>query len=671
MRRIKNTLNMLLVLTCLGIFSLIPERYAAEASEDWPLGNMSLRTPTPDLSGLNHVPAGVLGRVEARGGQLVFADGTPARFWGANLQAYALFQTEPQFIKAHAKRIAGLGFNLVRIHHHDSHWVQPNVFGKNAADTRTLDANSMRKLDQWIAALKSQGVYIWLDLHVGRRFTAQDRVPDFNEIASDEGHADIQGFNYISPEIERQMLDFQNAYLGHRNGLTNLTYAEDPAVIAVMLTNENDLTHHFGNRLLPDKNVPKHNQTYMSLAREFAHSKSLDPDATWRSWEHGPSKIFLSDLEKRFNERMIRAVWDVGFDGLISTTSLWGGMTIAGLPSLTVGSIIDAHSYGTEGDTKFDPRERASFLDWLAIAQVADMPLSVSEWNFGDFPTEDRFVAPLRLAARAAHQGWDALMIYGYSQQPLNGPLRPSNWSMAEDPALMSMMPAAALLFREGHVRLADHSYAVCLNESDFFDRPVSPGTSIGIRTIVEQSRLVICMPETPALPWLQPTELDGAQFEMLKLDRSYLPDGATEVRADTGEFHRNFARGQFIVDTGQTQGVAGSFHDEVIETTDVVFDIATPMAAVAVQSLDRRAIADSHHILISVSGRAVPAGAGAINYRIEPVAGQLRINARSGLALHAPPPAPTLPSDAHRIEGDVHVIDLSKLRGLHWIYLQ
>ncbi len=658
-------------LICLGLFASAPGPAIAQGAEDWPLGSLSLRTPVPDLSGLNHVPAGALGRVEARGDELYFADGTPARFWGANLQAYALFHTSPRFIKAHAQRIARLGFNLVRIHHHDSHWVQPNIFGQDPKGTRALDRDAMRRLDQWIAALKAEGVYIWLDIHVGRRLLPQDGVAGFDEIVSEEGHADLRGFNYISEDIERLMLEFQDAYLSHRNGLTKLTYAEDPAIIAVMLTNENDLTHHFGNALLLDKNVPFHNDIYMSLSQDFAQSNGLDPEATWRSWEFGPSKIFLNDLERRFNETMIRAVQEVGFGGLISTTSLWGGMTIAGLPSLTLGSIIDAHVYGAEGDTGFDPREQASFFDWIAIAQVANMPLSVSEWNLANFPTEDRFVAPLRLAARSAHQGWDALMIYGYSQQPLDDPLRPSNWSMAEDPALIAVMPAAALLFRQGHLRQANQTYAICLNEDEFFDQPISPETSLGIRTITEQSRLVTCMPETPALPWLQPTALKDEQVQRLELDRSYLPQGADEVVADTGEFRRNFAKAQFVIDTNKTQSVAGRFDGEPVETSGVVFDIQSDMAAVAVQSMDDQPISAAQRILISVTGRAVPAGSDATSYRLEPVAGTLRIAAQPGLKLHPLIPAKTLPPEAHRIEDGLHIVDLSKLNGSHWYYLQ
>ncbi|MEX0339809.1 MAG: cellulase family glycosylhydrolase, partial [Arenibacterium sp.] len=130
-----------------------------------------METPIPDLSALNHRPAGRHGKIQAVGDALFFADGTPARFWGANLQAYALFTTEPRFMRAHAQRLSRLGFNLVRIHHHDSHWVQPNIFGSEAQTTRKLDAFSLKKLDQWIAALKAEGLYIWLDLHVGRSFT--------------------------------------------------------------------------------------------------------------------------------------------------------------------------------------------------------------------------------------------------------------------------------------------------------------------------------------------------------------------------------------------------------------------------------------------------------------------------------------------------------------------
>ena len=49
----------------------------------------------------------------------------------------------------------------------------------------------------------------------------------------------------------------------------------------MLLTNENDVTHHFGNALLPDKNVPKHNALYMAQAENLPHNMD------WRKIGHG------------------------------------------------------------------------------------------------------------------------------------------------------------------------------------------------------------------------------------------------------------------------------------------------------------------------------------------------------------------------------------------------
>lgn len=647
---------------------------AAKADDDpatWPAGGMDFGAPVPDLGFLNHRPAGRYGRVRRAGADLMFADGTPARFWGANLQAYALFRTEPDNIRAHARRIASLGFNLVRIHHHDSVWVKPNVFGDAAGTTRRLDADAMGRLDQWIAALKAEGIYIWLDLHVGRKVTIRDSVAWFEEIAKGEETAGIKGFNYVSPSIQDLMLEFQDAYLGHVNPLTGLSYADDPAVIAVLITNENDVTSHYGNALLPDKGAPRHSARYMALARDFARAHGLSERATWRSWEHGPSKIFLGDLERRFNERMIAGIRQAGFGGLIATTNLWGGNPIASLPSLTNGSIIDAHGYGREGEIAYDPRERPSFLDWLAIAQVAGWPMSVSEWNVSKFPVADRFTAPLRVATIAAHQGWDAPMVYGYAQQPLNGPTRPSNWDIADDPAMIWMMPAAALIYRRGDVRPAARTYALCPDEDAFYGREISPKTSQAIRTIVEQSRLVVCIPPTPALPWLEAAGPGEGDVAVTDPDASFLARGATEIVADTGDFRRDFGRGRVLIDTPRSQIVAGVLSGDTIALSDLEVRIGNRTAAVAVQSLVDAPLSRAERILISVTARAVPRGAEQAGYRIEPLKGVVRLKARQGLTLRRPGSDRAALSAAHRLEGGVHVIDLEKIGGPGWLLLE
>jgi hypothetical protein len=91
------------------------------------------------------------------------------------------------------------------------------------------------------------------------------------------------------------MQAFNEEYVGHRNRFNGLAYKDDPAIVTLLLTNENDVTHHFGNALLPDKNVPQHNALYMAQAHAFAAKFGLAGDKIWRSRERGPSKLFLND----------------------------------------------------------------------------------------------------------------------------------------------------------------------------------------------------------------------------------------------------------------------------------------------------------------------------------------------------------------------------------------
>ncbi len=136
-----------------------------------------------DLSTLNHKP-GTHGFLRTAGDRLQFEDGTPARFWGVNVMAYALFSSNQQ-ISRHARRLAMLGFNLVRLHHHDStRWVSPTVIDKHAENSRQLDPVGMDRIDYWIKCLRENGIYVWLDLHSYREFRPGDRSTELGEVVT-------------------------------------------------------------------------------------------------------------------------------------------------------------------------------------------------------------------------------------------------------------------------------------------------------------------------------------------------------------------------------------------------------------------------------------------------------------------------------------------------------
>lgn len=630
------------------------------------------RSPV-DLSFLNEneKPAGKRGFLRAVGDELVFEDGTKARFWGTNLSAYVLYHaTTPELVRHQAERLSKLGFNLVRIHHHDSDWVTPNVFGTEAKTTRELDAVALEKIDWWIKCLRDEGIYVWLDLHVGRRVTEQDGVEAFEEIADKKsGSATMQGYLFVNDSLQTRSKEFAKAYLTHVNTHTGLAYKDDPAVVAVLITNENDLTQHFGNWLLPDKNVPWHSARYMALARQFASKAALDPDKVWRSWEFGPSKVFLADAEHAYFDDMSRYLRGLGVKVPIVPTSYWGEMSAAGLMALGEGDIVDAHSYGRPNEIERNPRLEPNIASWMAGGAVAGKPFSVSEWNVEPFPVFDRFQFPLYVASIARLQEWDAMVQYAYSQLPLGEPSA-GNWEAMADPALIATLPAAALLYRGGHVSGATASYELALPEEVFTGQEINARTSRAIRTLTETSKLRLRIPKVDALDWIseQPPAPNATRISDSDFDA--IGDGSTRVCSDTGELCRDWKQGIFTVDTEKSQVASGWMGGHQIALRDVSIALSTPNASLAVQSLDGESLDRSGRIMISMSARSIPR-AGRLPYMAEPVEGEIRIRGKSGLKAYVADRDGALHAVPMTAGPDGYLLQLTPNLKSHWLFLQ
>src|SRR5258708_34826474 len=269
----------------------------------------------------------------------------------------------------------------------------------------------------------------------------------------------------------------------------------------MLLTNENDLTFHFSNLLAPDKGNTVHRKLFETQAREIARRGGMPGQAALKVWEPGPAKIVLNDIEHAYDTRAIARLRSDGVKALVATTSFWGAQSLYSLPSLAAGDIVDVHSYGKAESLGTNPRYEANFISWIGAAQIAGRPLSITEWNV-EYPNRDRFIAPLYVAAISALQGWDAPMIYGYSQVPVQDQEKPDTYSTWNDPALTALMPAAALMFRQGHVKPAQKTYRLDLSRETLYYANTSPDTSPAIRTIVEQSKLTIGLPDVAELAW-------------------------------------------------------------------------------------------------------------------------------------------------------------------------
>ena len=81
----------------------------------------------------------------------------------------------------------------------------------------------------------------------------------------------------------------------------------------------------------------------------------------------------------------------------------------------------------------------AFWQDWRSY------PLSITEWSHGKPLADRRYDSTLFLAAISSLQAWDAPMLFGYSNRPLQQPGKAIPWSSWLDPPVMGLMPAAAL----------------------------------------------------------------------------------------------------------------------------------------------------------------------------------------------------------------------------------
>ncbi|MHC4627451.1 MAG: glycoside hydrolase 5 family protein [Planctomycetota bacterium] len=482
--------------------------------------------------------------------------------------------------------------------------------------------------------------------------------------------AEGKGFCYFNERIEQLMKDFNSKYMSHVNKYTSLAYKDDPAVMGLLITNENDITSHFGNLMLADKNNPWHNNVFETRVGAFARRHSLDINQTGRTWEPGASKLFLADTEYQWNKRMLAALDEVDVKVPVSTTQMWGGMSLYGLPPLTSGGIIDVHSYGSAEALSANPRFKDNYVTYLACGQAYDKPVSITEWNV-PFPKIDRFTAPLYVAGISALQGWDAPMIYNYSQRTFGKPTRQGTWSTFSDVAITGIMPAAALLYRQGHVADAAKSYCIMLDRESLYFKSTHPKNMRSLRTLVEQSKVTIGLPDTKELDWDQQTKVKGMTTVVTDTDRDYIPAGRNFVRSDTSELTRNWANGYQTIDTDRTQAIHGWIGGESLSLKQTSFEIATPKAAVAVSSLDGQPIGRSRKVLISAVARAVPSSGGRMPMLSEPVEGRLRIAGPPGLKLIP------LAGDSGRLgalnvehSDGKYLVELPARAGTHWFML-
>ena len=174
-------------------------------------------TNASSVAHLLDAPAGKHGFVRVQGGEFV-TDAGPIRFNGTNLTGPANF---PEHATADrlAARLARLGVNCVRLHFMDT-WYKnfmderkQGILADDAQTQRKLAPEQLEKLDYLIAALKKRGIYVNMNLHVGRTLDARDGLPDGSPWANKTVGPFMPRMVELQKEYARDLLTHVNRYI--------------------------------------------------------------------------------------------------------------------------------------------------------------------------------------------------------------------------------------------------------------------------------------------------------------------------------------------------------------------------------------------------------------------------------------------------------------------------
>lgn len=240
-------------------FSLSPKLDPSSAAN---LGKLSLDTP-----------AGKYGFVSVKNADFCFSNNQRIRFWGINLSRSACFPEKPQAEKI-ASDLAFFGFNAVRLSGLDFDFAPNGILEDIGAEykdpqlktTRYFNLDQLDKLDYLIYQLKSQGIYICLNLLSEREFTQADGIVNAELLDPAANPASIFDEDLIILQKE-----YAEKLLNHFNKYTQLKYNQDPAISLIELSDKNSLITAWKNNTLNGNLFGAKNNTLPSY-----YTKQLD-----------------------------------------------------------------------------------------------------------------------------------------------------------------------------------------------------------------------------------------------------------------------------------------------------------------------------------------------------------------------------------------------------------
>jgi len=574
-----------------------------------------------DLSFLLDAPAGKHGFVRVRDGHLARGDGARLRLWGVHLTDWSrgsVLLPPKEDAPMWASTLARYGINCVRLHFLDLD--APRGIIAAGSDSRHFDPQQLDRLDFLVAELKKRGIYVDLNLNVGRSYRAGDSVPDFDRIRWGKG------LTLFDPRLIALQKEYARMLLTHVNPYTGHAYREDPAVAIVEILNENGVWVGFSSTPYYDAELTTlynewlaNNLSADELAklREITGTAAGAPVPRLKGPEVGaaPKERFLAesrfivDAETKFYTGMARWLRDsLGVRVPITGTADHGhsSSSYPMLMSLSKLDVVDGHVYWQHPgspppvNTPMVNDPLHSTVVQLSRTAVAGKPYTVSEFNH-PFPNDWAAEGIPIAAAYGAFQDWDAIIVYTFE------PKRDPSWKsyvgdpfdISLDPVRMTQMATGALAFLRGDVRPARETVTRSYTREQAFDSRRLART--------EQPYFTPGFPlALPLTHGVRVASLEGAATA------PYAPLDTTTIVSDTRELTwRTTAEQHGLVteETDRTQALIGFVRAHRPSVRNLSADVRNEFAAIVLSALDAKAISSAGRLLLTAGSRVTNTG--------------------------------------------------------------
>ncbi len=524
------------------------------------------------------------------------ADDQRVRLFGVNLAFGANFP-EKQDARRIAKRLRRLGVNLVRLHHMDS---SPDRDPKNARSILTTDPYptlnpiSVERLRFFLDALKAEGIYANLNLHVGYEFRPSvDKVPPVE--GADRLPKQSKPLHVFYPRMVALQVEFTHKVI------EALKLKDDPVLGMIEIDNEASLLFSLQANQFDRLITGEYKAELDRQKQAYLQGRPDSADETIQ---------FVAERDRAYLDKMLAAVREKtdAFVPVTGTQVQFGGLlnydTHASLDYRDNHFYIDHYNFPhVNWDTR-DWRFRdasssgTGFSTYLnqAATREAGRPFTVSEFN-QPFPNTHAAELDPTLAAFGAFQDWDSIVHFAYEhgrEWESNGP---SGFNINGDWTKWVNIGQSAWIFRSGAVQTAKQSVNIPLP----FEMRLQA-------TREKQNGNM-----TRFLKSAAGYDANAAFVHRVAVDpraKGPMPEAAKSVNApyqsDTGELTFDPERKVYLISAAQAAGVFGFAGAKKVTagSIDVELTPATRgFAAVLLTSMDHKPIATSQKLLLTIPG--------------------------------------------------------------------